>query len=413
MSAERFIAGRLNQGAVTDDRMGRISNNIAWICVAVSVAIMIIAIVVVAGFKSEIREKSTGFMGSVVLVQPGEGPLNERHPFSENLSYRQKLSEIRGVEQLSGVCYRSGLIKTDENIHGLYFKGVDSLYNLSFFEKSLSEGSLPDFSGKMSFDALVSRRVASMMGYKVGDKMLAYFIGEDVKVRNFIISGIFDARLEEVDKSFIVVDRRQVQRLNGWDASQVSSIELRLDENASIDAAAAAADEVIFSRGADKDPSLFVTSVKRIYPNLFDWLALLDLNVLMILALMMLVAGFNMISAILIILFKKISMIGLLKSMGMTDRGVAGVFRRVGAAIVCKGIFWGNILAIAIALIQKWTRVMTLDPASYFVSYVPIKFNIWQIVLVDVISAVVIMLILSLSTRFISKVSPDRSVKVS
>jgi ABC-type transport system, involved in lipoprotein release, permease component len=413
MSAERFIARRLNEGAAADDRMGRISNNIAWICVAVSVAIMIIAIVVVAGFKSEIRDKSTGFMGSVVLIQPGEGPLNERYPFPDTLSYRKKLSEIRGVEQISGVCYRSGLIKTEENIHGLYFKGVDSLYNLSFFEKCLSEGSLPDFSGKMSSDVLISRRVASMMGYKVGDKMLAYFIGDDVKVRNFIVCGIFDAQLDEVDKSFVLVDRRQVQRLNGWDAAQVSSLELRLDDKASIDLAARAADEVIFTREADNDPSLFVTSVKKIYPNLFDWLALLDLNVLMILALMMLVAGFNMISAILIILFKKISMIGLLKSMGMTDKGVSGVFRRVGASIVGKGLLLGNVLAIAIALVQKWTKVMKLDPANYFVSYVPIKFNVWQIVLVDVISALVIMLILSLSTAFISKVSPDRTVKVS
>jgi lipoprotein-releasing system permease protein len=409
MSAERFIASKLSDG---EGRLSRTSNTIAWVSVSLSVAIMIVAISVVAGFKQEIRSRVTGFMGSVMLVQPGQTPINELYPFTENLSYRERMLAEPGITGFDGVAWRSGLIKTVDNIDGLYFKGVDSLYDFSFFRDCLVEGTLPDYRGRISNDILLSRPTARKLGFSVGDDVVAYFIGDEVKVRKFRLCGLFEAQLDEIDSRMAVADRRQVQRLNGWEKDEVSSIEIRIAPGSSIERMADRVEEVIFEEYDDKDPSLFVTHVKKLYGHFFDWLALLDTNVLMILMLMVVVAGFNMISAILIILFEKISAIGLLKALGMTSREVGKVFLLRAGRLVGKGMLWGNIIGIAICLIQKYTRLIKLDPANYFVSAVPIHLSIGQILMLNVAAALLLMLIISLSTRFISRISPDRTMRV-
>ena len=409
MNASRFIASKLSDGA---DKPSRTSNTIAWVSVCLSIAIMIIAIAVVAGFKQEIRDRATGFMGSVMLVQPGQTPINELYPFSENLSYRERLSAEPGVTGVSGVAWRSGLIKTDENIDGLYFKGVDSLYDFAFFRHCLVEGTLPDYHGRISNDILLSRATTEKLGFSIGDDVVVYFIGDEVKVRKFKLCGIYDAQLEEIDTKMGVADRRHVQRLNGWAGDEVSAIEIRTDPEVSIERMHERVENLVLTAKQEDDRALFVTDVKALYGHLFDWLALLDSNVLMILALMIVVAGFNMISAILIILFEKISTIGLLKSLGMTSREVGHVFLLRAGALVGKGMLWGNIVGIGLCLIQKYTRIIKLDPASYFVDAVPIHLSIPKILLLNIIAALLIMAIVTLSTRFISKVSPDKTMRV-
>lgn len=409
MSASRFIALKLSDG---DGRLSHTSNTIAWISVCLSVAIMIIAIAVVAGFKAEIRGRATGFMGSVMLIQPGQAPLNEQYPFSEKLSYRERLAAEPGVTGVSGVAWRSGLIKTDENIDGLYFKGVDSLYDFSFFDDCLVAGELPDYHGRISNDILLSRTTASKLGFDVGDDVVVYFIGEEVKVRKFRLSGLYDAGLEEIDTKMAVADRRHIQRLNGWAADEVSSIEIRIDPDASVEAMNERVEELIYTSMQESDKALFVTNVKKLYGHLFDWLSLLDLNVLMILLLMVVVAGFNMISAILIILFEKISTIGLLKALGMTSREVTKVFLLRAGRLVGKGMLWGNVLGIGLCLIQYWTHVIRLDPANYFVDAVPIRLSLGSILLLDLVAGLLIMALISLSARFIARVSPDRTMRV-
>lgn len=409
MGASRFIASRLSDG---DSRLSRTSNTIAWVSVCLSVAVMIIAIAVVAGFKSEIRGRVAGFMGSVMLVQPGQSPINEHYPFSETLSYIDKVRELPGVTSVCGVAWRSGLIKTDDNIDGLYFKGVDSLYDFSFFDDCLVEGTLPTYTGRISNDVLLSRTTATKLGLAVGDDVTVYFVGEEMKVRRFRLCGIFDAGFEEVDTRMAVADRRQVQRLNGWSSDEVSTMEIRTKRGVSPASVERAVEDVVISFSDEDDPALFTRNIETLYGHLFDWLNLLDSNVLMILILMILVAGFNMISAILIILFEQISTIGLLKSLGMTSREVGHIFLLRAGAIVGKGLLWGNILGIGICLVQYFTHLMKLDPANYFVSFVPIHLNPLSILLLDLCATLLILAIVSLSTRFISRVSPDKTLRI-
>lgn len=373
---------------------------------------MIVAIAVVSGFKREIRDRATGFMGSVMLVQPGQSPINEQYPFSENLSYRMRLQSEPGVLSVSGVAWRSGLIKTEENIGGLYFKGVDSLYDFSFFRNCLAEGALPDYRGRISNDILLSRTTADKLGFAVGDDVVVYFIGESVHVRKFRLCGLYDAQLEEIDAQMAVADRRQIQRLNGWAPDEVSSIEIRTVPDLASERMADRVEALILQSGQEDDTALFVTHVKHLYGHLFDWLSLLDLNVLMILLLMVAVAGFNMISALLIILFEHISAIGLLKAVGMTSREVGKVFLLRSGLLVGKGLLWGNVVGIGICLIQHWTRWIRLDPVNYFVSFVPIRLVPGQLAILNLSAAVLIMAILSLSTRFIARISPDRTMRM-
>lgn len=409
MSAPRFIASRLASGG---GRLSRTSNTIAWVSVCLSLIVMIVAVAVVAGFKSEIRGRVAGFMGSVLLVQPGQSPINELYPFTEGQSYLEQVRAVPGVTSVSGVAWRSGLVKTADNIDGLYFKGVDSLYDFSFFENCLVEGEVPSYTGRISNDVMLSRMTARKLGFSVGDDVTVYFVGDEIKVRKFRLCGIFEAGFEEIDSRMAVADRRQVQRLNGWASDEVSSLEIRTVPNVALDPIDRAVGEAVINSLEEEDTYLFVTDIRKLYGHLFDWLNLLDFNVMMVLALMILVAGFNMISAILIILFEQISTIGLLKSLGMTSREVSRVFLLRAGAIVGKGLLWGNIIGIGLCVLQRLTHVLKLNPENYFVSFVPIRLQLPSLLLLNVVSALLILAIVSLSSRFISRVSPDKTMRM-
>jgi lipoprotein-releasing system permease protein len=410
MNKYRYIAGRIRRSG-KGDRMGSVSSVIGLVSVAVSIFVIIVAVCILMGFRREIRTKTSAFMGSLALVAPGQTPMNEQYLFSDNISFLGKIDSLKGVRHHQRVAYCSGLIKTADNIYGARFKGVDSLYDFTFFADNLTDGRVPSYSGRISSEVMMASRLARQLGYGVGDEITAYYIGDEVKVRKFSICGLFDAQLENLDNSLIMCDIRQVQRLGGWGSGDVSSIEIMTDDSADLELVSAQVNNLIYEESTEDDPALFVTSVKHLFPNLFDWLNLLDFNVVAILLLMIVVAGFNMISSLLIILFRNISSIGLLKAMGMTSKGVGKVFRYVALDIVGKGLVIGTVLAVVLCAVQKHFRLLTLDPENYFVKYVPIDFNVWYIILADVVALAAIMLIMSLTSRFIARVSPDKTMR--
>lgn len=414
MNVYRYIGGKIRRGSdkrSRGDRMGAVSTTIGLVSVALSIAVIVISICVVMGFRGEIRTKTSAYMGSLALVAPGQSPMNDKYPFTDSISFLSRLDSIPGVTYHQRAAYCSGLLKTSDNIFGVHFKGVDSLYNFSFFNDNLTVGSIPSYSGRISSDIILAERLARQMGYGVGDQITAYFIGDEVRVRKFTVCGLFDAQLENLDNTLVLCDIRQVQRLNGWEPDEVSSIEIMLDKSADIDLKHAQVSELVYEASCEEDPALLVTSVQQVFPNLFDWLTLLDFNVVAILLLMIVVAGFNMISALLIILFRNISSIGLFKAMGMTSTGVSRVFRHIALNIVVRGLVIGNVLALALCAVQKYSRIIALDPENYFVKYVPIEFNFGLILLANVLSIAVIMLILSLTSRFVAGVSPDKTMR--
>lgn len=389
------------------------SNTIACASVAISILVMFMAMVISDGFKREIKETSVGFSGEVFLLSPGQDITNQLYPISGRPSYIDKIHSLKGIESVNDVAYTSGMLKSDESVQGIMFKGVDSTYSLDFFEKYLVEGDLPDFSGKSaSNQILISERLASLMNYKCGDKITAYFVGESVRVRRFTISGLYNVRLDEMDKTLAIVDIRQTRRLNGWEGDQVSNIEIKLVPGASADKICREIEEIILDRPWDDD-SVIASQIRYIYPHIFDWLDLLNMNVLIILILMIVVAGFNMISGLLIILFEKTSMIGLLKALGMKTRDICRVFIYRGSFIVIKGMVIGNVIAIILSILQGVFHIIPLDPANYFVDHVPVYVNVPKIVILNVASFALMILIMIIPSFFIARVQPERTIKVS
>lgn len=387
MNASGFIAGRL-----------RFKGKMAMICITISFLVMIISVSISSGFRNEIRRGVASFCGDIQLSPLDMNYISEESSISSSPSFLPSILNVDGVTGAEPVIYRAGIVKSGENIHGVLFKGVEGRDSLGGLGVSIPS------------------RLADMLSLKVGDPMLTYFVSERVKARRFTVKDIYPSLLDVDDNLLVYAGLQDMQRLNGWDSSRVSSLEVSLAEAyRPALLMTAAKDEVgsiaLLEQG-DDDDTMVATSVMDRYPQLFDWLNLIDSNVLLILVLMTVVAGFNMISGLLILLFRSISTIGLLKSMGMTDKAISSVFLRVSSNLVLKGMLIGNGLALLFCLVQGTTHFIKLNPVNYFISYVPVFVNVPFILAADLISYLVIMLLLQLPCRFISKVDPAQTVRV-
>lgn len=387
MNASGFIAGRL-----------RFKGKMAMICIAISFLVMIISVSISSGFRNEIRRGVASFCGDIQLSPLDMNYISEESSISSSPSFLPSILNVDGVTGAEPVIYRAGIVKSGENIHGVLFKGVEGRDSLGGLGVSIPS------------------RLADMLSLKVGDPMLTYFVSERVKARRFTVKDIYPSLLDVDDNLLVYAGLQDMQRLNGWDSTRVSSLEVSLAEAyRPALLMTAAKDEVgsiaLLEQG-DDDDTMVATSVMDRYPQLFDWLNLIDSNVLLILVLMTVVAGFNMISGLLILLFRSISTIGLLKSMGMTDKAISSVFLRVSSNLVLKGMLIGNGLALLFCLVQGTTHFIKLNPVNYFISFVPVFVNVPFILAADLISYLVIMLLLQLPCRFISKVDPAQTVRV-
>ena len=386
MDASFFIAGRL-----------RFKGNIAMICIAVSFLVMIIAVSVSSGFRHAIRSGLSDISGDIRITPPTLSVLDESLPIEADAAYRPYIEEVEGVSEIRPVVYKAGIVKSGDNIQGVLFKGMEN-------------------DDTVSLAVSVPKRLAEIAGLQTGDRMLTYFVGESVKARQFTVTSVYDALVEADDKLVVYADISDLQRVNGWNASEVSCLEILLEDDmrneSDIESANDRIGTLINTYSSDDEESVIASSSVSSYPQLFDWLSLIDFNVLLILILMTIVAGFNMISGLLIMLFENISTIGLLKSLGMTDRAISKVFLSSSAILVAKGMLAGNALAILFCIIQDTTKVLRLNPENYFVSFVPVKMDFGMILTADILAFVLIMLLLLIPCLFISKVDPADTVRV-
>lgn len=386
MKAPRFIASRL-----------RFKGKISVISVAVSFFIMILAVSISSGFRREIRRGVSSISGDVQLTSAAINFVNEDDPVRARPSYLPSIDSLPGVRSVTPVVYRAGIIKQGDTIQGVLFKGI------------------PDRKDTVSLGVSIPSRLSELLGLSVGDRMLTYFVGERIKVRRFTVTEIYPSIIESEESLLVLASISDLQRLNAWEEDEVSALEVTLEDAykapSMIEHISSEIGTRAVLRSTDMDDPTVATSVIRKYPQLFSWLDLIDFNVVLILVLMTIVAGFNMISGLLILLFRHISTIGTLKSMGMTDRDISSVFLRVSSHLVLKGMLIGNAAALLFCLIQGKTHLIKLDPANYFVSFVPVSVNLPLILLADLVSYAVIMLLLLIPCLFISKVDPARTVR--
>lgn len=368
---------------------------------------MIIAVAVSSGFRTEIRNGLSSICGDIQITPPNLNVLDSSRPIEKDASYLPYILEVDGVEDAVPVIYRAGIIKQDDNIHGVLFKGLPDGYVTVAPEVDADSVSLA---------VAVPRRLSEISGLGVGDRMTSYFVGEKVRLRQFNIVAVYDALVAADDKLIVYADLEDLQRLDGWNENQVSSVEVFLDDSCKDETSIVEATQeigaLVNAYSSDSEaPVIAISSVSR-YSQLFDWLGLIDFNVMFILLLMTVVAGFNMISGLLIMLFENISTIGLLKALGMTDRDISKVFLSSAAVLVLKGMLIGNMVAFAFCALQNATHLLKLDPENYFVSAVPVNINIEAVLAADIISFAVIMLLLLIPVIFISKVDPAQTVRM-
>jgi lipoprotein-releasing system permease protein len=304
---------------------------------------------------------------------------------------------VNGVDEIRPVVYKAGIVKHSDNIYGVLFKGVEQHDTLSL-------------------GVSIPKRLAELSGLAPGDKMLTYFVGESVKARQFNVVSVYNALIETDDKLVVYADIADLQRVNGWEDGFVSCLEVMLDDDLrneeDIEYINGEIGTLINAYSADDEEYVIATSSVSSYPQLFDWLDLIDFNVLFILILMTIVAGVNMISGLLIMLFENISTIGILKALGMTDKSISKVFLSSAAVLVLKGMLVGNALALIFCFVQDKTHLLKLDPTNYFVSFVPVKTDVGAVLLADIGSFIVIMLFMLIPTLFISKVDPAQTVRM-
>lgn len=413
MSFELFIARRIYADKTEDgERFSRPAIRIAMLGVAIGVAVMLISLAVVLGFKHEVSEKVIGFGSHIQVLSLTQNQNYEMMPVLTNDTLVRKVKQVQGIDHIQRFATKIGILKTEENFRGLTFKGVGEDYDLSFFRKSLVEGEMPHFSSrKATNEMLLSKKVAGDLGVKVGDRVFAYFMGDEaMRARRFKVTGIFATNMNDYDRNYVITDIYTVRKLNGWDAEMSSGLEVTVSD---FDRVESITQQLQFlHQGTDRYGVTYgVFSIKELAAHTFSWLAVLDMNVVMILILMILVSTFTVVSGLLIIMLERINMIGTLKVLGATNAAVRRVFIHFSVMLVGRGLLWGNLIGLFLCWLQQHYHLLALDASVYYIDSVPVQFN-WPLILaVNAITLLISTLVIWGSSHLISIGKPSDTLR--
>jgi lipoprotein-releasing system permease protein len=412
LNTEFFIAKRLNSRKETQKRFPGTIMGIAVFGIALGLAVMLVAISIVTGFKEEISNKVIGFGSHIQILNYDSNVSFETNPIDASPDFLPRIKSIKGIKHIQVFAMKAGIVKTQNDIQGLVLKGVGQDYDWSFFDRSMVEGS--SFRMKndtVSNSIVISLFLAKKLKLRPGDSFQMWFIQDTPRFRKFTISGIYETSLQEFDKTFAIADIRHIQRLAGWKENQVSGLEMMVTDFKDIDRITLEVDEIVSTSFFEDGSRLKVVNIVEKYPQIFDWLNLQDINVMVIIILMLVVAGINMISGLLIIILDRTNMIGILKAMGTTNGSIRKIFLYQSSYLILKGLLWGNILGISLCLLQKYFSIIKLDPTSYYLTTVPININFISIFLLNAGTIIVILLFLVLPSMLISRISPAESIR--
>lgn len=412
MNLELFIARRIHFSKEGNRQVTPPAVRIAIVGVALGLAVMILSVAIVIGFKKEVRNKVIGFGSHIQITNFDNNSSYETTPIAVSDSLLQALQEFPGIKHIEGYATKMGILKTDSDFQGVVLKGIDTDYDWSFFRNNLKEGELLTIDPKKtSTDVIISRYLSDLLGLKLGDSILTYFVQEDVRARKFNIVGIYETGFMDYDKLFVLADIKQIRRLNGWEKDEVSGLELLVDDYDKLDQIA---EDLYFNLVEKQDRhgnTYFTRSIKEMNPMIFNWLDVLDVNVVVILILIFAVAGFTMISGLLIIILERTNMIGILKALGENNVSIRKIFLYISFFLIGKGMLWGNVVGIAICLIQSHFRLIKLDPSIYYLDAVPIDLSIVSLILLNIGTLCASMLMMLGPSYLITKIDPAKSIR--
>lgn len=412
MNLAWYMARRLYSHGGDVKRVSRPAIRIAIVGVSLGVAVMIIAVCVVLGFKQEVQNKVMGMGGHIQVLNYDYQLDMEQHPIVVDDSLMNKLRTVDGVSHVQRFCSQPGMLKTEDSFQGVVLKGVGPDYDLSFLQEHLLEGELMPFSDSANTQRIVvSRKLAKQLKLSVGSKVYAYFFDGNVRARRFTVSGIYATHMSEFDKTIIFTDIYTTHKLTGFEDDQFSGAELLLNDLERLDEVSA---EVAVRVNHDIDhygANYTSPTIKELYRGIFSWLTLLDTNVWVILCLMISVAAFTMISGLLIIILERTQFIGTMKALGATNGRLRHLFLYFASFIILKGIVWGNIIGIGIVALQYFTGIVHLDAETYYVDSVPVSLAWLFIVLINVGTLFVSFLVLVLPSYLVSRIHPAKSIR--
>ena len=404
MNVEYFIAKRLFTAKEENNTYTKPILRIAILAIALSVAVMLISIMVVTGFKNDISDKIIGFGSHITISNFTNNQSYESEPISVEQDFYPSITAVEGVKHISTFATKAGIIKTADEIQGVVLKGVSSDYDWTFFKDNLVSGSVFEVNDSVkSNQILISENISKTLDLNVGDGLVMYFAQNPPRVRKFHISGIYNTAMSDFDKLFVLGDINHIKALNGWENNEVGGFEIQLTNFDDLDKIT---DEVY-----NLTPyNLNAQSIKEKTPQIFNWLDLQDVNVQVILILMLIVGVINMITALLILILERTKTIGILKALGATNWSVRKIFLYSAVNLIVKGLLVGNAIALSFAFLQKKFSLISLDPATYYMDTVPINFDLTYILLLNIGTVVVCYLVLIVPSVIITKITAIKAI---
>lgn len=404
MSFASFISARIT--FKSKRTFSKLIVRIAIIGIMLGLGVMILSLAIVKGFKREIREKIRGFAGDIRVVKFDLNSSYESSPFVADNKFESRAMKSPFITKVMPFATKPGIIKANNEIEGVVLKGVDKNYDWTYFKKTMVAGDVINFTDSVEAqkEIMLSQTTANRLKLKVGDKLLMYFVQEPLRKRQFTIKGIFSIGVEEVDKTFVIGSLSLINRLNDWKPGEIGEYELHVSDFDQVDHAANRLDEIL-------PVKLRAYTVGEDYPAIFQWLDLLDVNSVVMLVLMVIVAVINMISALLIMILERTSMIGMFKAMGATNWNIQKVFLFNATYLIGLGLLLGNALGLGLGLFQQQTHFFKLDQASYYMTFVPVEFSFNDIFLLNLGTLVICLLVLIIPSMLVSKISPVKAIR--
>ncbi|MAN27961.1 MULTISPECIES: ABC transporter permease [Mesonia] len=410
MNFEYFISKRLISAKDYKSSISAPIIKIAVSAIAVGVIMMLIAVATGVGLKQKIRDKIAAFNGHIIINNLNNNNSQEtQKPISTHQDFYPEFNSVEGIDHIQGVATKYGIIRTETDFEGIIVKGVGTDYRWDYLKEYLVEGKLPVYKKDgYSTEILISEYLSKRLGFKVGDKVIVYFMNEENRDRPrlvaFQVSGIFNSGFQEFDETYLIADINQLRRLNKWNEDEVGNFEVFIDDFDEVDVKGG---EVYENIGSFLDAK----TIRQAFPSIFEWVSLFDFNIALIIGIMIIVSGINMITALLVLILERTQMIGMLKAMGSTDWSIRKIFLYNAAYLIIKGLLYGNIIGIGILLAQKYFKLIPLNPETYYVTEAPIYFNWDYILLVNIGTLLLCMVMLLIPSYIITRITPSKSIR--
>lgn len=408
MNLEYFIAKRLIAAKSYKSSISSPIIKIAITAIAIGIIMMIMAVATGVGLQDKIREKVSAFNGHIIISNFDDNQSQvTTEPISINQSFYPKFKNVEGIHHVQAVATKAAIIRTEKAFEGVIYKGVGNDYDFTYLQEYLVEGKIPNLKSELNTEVLISEYLAKRLQLKVGDKFLTFFMKDNGKLpnkRNFLITGIFNSGFQEFDATYVLGDIRHIQLINKWEPTQIGAFEVFVDDFSKIKEKG----EEVYK---EIPPSYNSITIEEKYYSIFEWLKLFDFNILVILIVMIVVATINMVVALLVLILERTQMIGILKAMGANNWNVRKIFLYNAFYLIARGLFWGNLIAISLLLIQKFFGVIQLNPENYYVNEAPVSINLLHIALLNVGTVIVCLLVLLIPSYIITKISPVKAIR--